>query len=360
MAEVSLRKLRKTYGGVVAVEGVSLDIARGELIVLLGPSGCGKSTTLRMVAGLESISGGELFIGERNVTQLEPKDRDIAMVFQNYALYPHKTIRANLGFGLKMRGIDAAETVRRVDEVAEMLAITHLLDRKPRQLSGGQMQRVALGRALVRDPAVFLLDEPLSNLDAKLRVRMREEIALLQKRIGKAMIYVTHDQTEAMTLADRIVIMRDGHVQQIGAPLEVYDRPQNVFVAGFIGSPEMNLFPAEIANGRLQMGPSAEMSLPAPAGARQGPVIAGLRPEAMYVAPQGLPFAVRAVEQLGSQTLLIGTIGEVSLRVMEGRRDDIRAGNTVAVSADPSAIHLFDRETEQRLATTASAAPAHA
>lgn len=358
MAEVSLRNLRKTYGGVTAVEGVNLDIAKGELIVLLGPSGCGKSTTLRMVAGLESISGGELFIGERNVTNLEPKDRDIAMVFQNYALYPHKTIRANLGFGLKMRGMSAADTARRVDEVAEMLAITHLLDRKPRQLSGGQMQRVALGRALVRDPAVFLLDEPLSNLDAKLRVRMREEIALLQKRIGKAMVYVTHDQTEAMTLADRIVIMRDGHVQQIGAPLEVYDRPRNVFVAGFIGSPEMNLFPVEIGEGRLRMGPSDELSLPAPSGAPDGPVIAGLRPEALFVAQEGIPFAVRAVEQLGSQTLLIGRIGEHQLRVMEDRRDDIRAGDTVNVSADPAGIHLFDKETELRLALSASAEPA--
>ncbi|MHC5656148.1 ABC transporter ATP-binding protein [Stappia sp.] len=358
MAEVSLRGLRKTYGSVTAVEGVDLDIAKGELIVLLGPSGCGKSTTLRMVAGLESISGGKLFIGTRDVTQLEPKDRDIAMVFQNYALYPHKTIRANLGFGLKMRGIDTQGTQQRVEAVAEMLGITHLLERKPRQLSGGQMQRVALGRALVRDPAVFLLDEPLSNLDAKLRVRMREEIALLQKRIGKAMIYVTHDQTEAMTLADRIVIMRDGHVQQIGAPLEVYDRPQNVFVAGFIGSPEMNIFPAEVRDGRLCMGPSADMSLAAPSAAPRGPVIAGVRPEALRVADQGLPFVVRAVEQLGSQTLLIGRVGDLQLRVMEERRDDIRAGDTVAVSGDVAAIHLFDRETEQRLALSASAEPA--
>ena len=262
MAEVSLRKLRKTYGAIVAVEGVDLEIAKGELIVLLGPSGCGKSTTLRMVAGLETISDGKLYIGGRDVTALEPKDRDIAMVFQNYALYPHKTIRGNMSFGLKMRGIEAAEVARRVDAAAEMLDIIHLLDRKPGQLSGGQMQRVALGRALVRDPAVFLLDEPLSNLDAKLRSRMREEIALLQRRIGKAMIYVTHDQTEAMTLADRIVIMRDGRVQQIGSPLEVYDRPANAFVAGFIGSPEMNLVEAELSNGRLVLGEG--VSLPAP------------------------------------------------------------------------------------------------
>ncbi|MCG8479723.1 MAG: ATP-binding cassette domain-containing protein, partial [Spirochaetales bacterium] len=215
---ISLQTLRKEYGSVVAVEGVDLEVAEGELIVLLGPSGCGKSTTLRMVAGLETITSGRLLIGGRDVPKLEPKDRDIAMVFQNYALYPHKTIRANMAFGLRMRGMAAAEAAKRVESAADMLDIAHLLDRKPAQLSGGQMQRVALGRALVRDPAVFLLDEPLSNLDAKLRARMREEIALLQKRIGKAMLYVTHDQTEAMTLADRIVIMRDGHVQQIGSP----------------------------------------------------------------------------------------------------------------------------------------------
>ncbi|WP_029032845.1 ABC transporter ATP-binding protein [Salinarimonas rosea] len=353
MAEVSLRTIRKTYGSVTAVEEVSLDIARGELIVLLGPSGCGKSTTLRMVAGLETITSGTLLIGGRDVTSLEPKDRDIAMVFQNYALYPHKTIRANMTFGLKMRGVEPALAAERVEAAAEMLGITHLLDRKPRQLSGGQMQRVALGRALVRDPAVFLLDEPLSNLDAKLRVRMREEIALLQKRIGKAMIYVTHDQTEAMTLADRIVIMRDGRVQQIGAPLEVYDRPQNVFVAGFIGSPEMNLFQAEIAGGLVRLDGGA--TLPAPDGARDGRVVAGVRPEALELVDRGVPLSVRAVEQLGSQTLLVGGVGEMGMRVMLGRRDDIRAGATVHVSADPAAIHLFDPVTEERLPSASDA-----
>lgn len=347
MAGASLTKLRKTYGNVVAVEGVDLEIAEGELIVLLGPSGCGKSTTLRMVAGLEAISSGQLLIDGRDVTKLEPKDRDIAMVFQNYALYPHKTIRANMAFGLKMRGMEASEASRHVNDAAEMLDITHLLDRKPGQLSGGQMQRVALGRALVRDPAIFLLDEPLSNLDAKLRARMREEIALLQRRIGKAMLYVTHDQTEAMTLADRIVIMRDGQVQQIGSPLEVYDRPANAFVAGFIGSPEMNLMPAEISGGRLILGEG--VSIKAPDDIETKAVIVGIRPEALEPATEGLPFQVHGVEQLGSQTLFIGQVGDHRLRAMTGRRDNISVGDTISLMASSSSIQLFDRESGVRI-----------
>ncbi len=354
MAEVSLRKLRKTYGAVVAVEGVDLEIAKGELIVLLGPSGCGKSTTLRMVAGLETISAGELHIGGRNVTTLEPKDRDIAMVFQNYALYPHKTIRGNMSFGLKMRGMKGGEISRRVDAAAEMLDITHLLNRKPGQLSGGQMQRVALGRALVRDPAVFLLDEPLSNLDAKLRSRMREEIALLQRRIGKAMLYVTHDQTEAMTLADRIVIMRDGHVQQIGSPLEVYDRPANAFVAGFIGSPEMNLVEADLKNGFLSL--SADVSIPAGSDTGEREVIAGIRPEAITISDEGPEFAVRGIEQLGSHTLFIGETAGHRLRVMTQRRDDIKVVESVHLALPAAAIHLFDRASGERLEMPGGAA----
>ena len=347
MTKVSLRTLRKAYGNVVAVEGVDLEIEEGELIVLLGPSGCGKSTTLRMVAGLETITSGQLFIGGRDVTAHEPKDRDIAMVFQNYALYPQKTIRNNMAFGLRMRGMDAAQASKRVDQAAQMLDIAHLLDRKPGQLSGGQMQRVALGRALVRDPAVFLLDEPLSNLDAKLRARMREEIALLQKRIGKAMLYVTHDQTEAMTLADRIVIMRDGHVQQIGSPLEVYDRPANAFVAGFIGSPEMNLVPATLESGRLKL--ADDVWLDAPGGVKSGPVIAGIRPEALEPSGDGAPFAIEGVEQLGSQTLFIGTLGPNRVRILTGRRDDLAAGETISIAAPPTAVHLFDPQTSERL-----------
>ncbi|MEI4263768.1 ABC transporter ATP-binding protein [Roseovarius sp. D0-M9] len=346
MSTVSLQKLRKTYGKIVAVEGVDLEIAEGELIVLLGPSGCGKSTTLRMVAGLESITSGALQIGNRDVTRLEPKDRDIAMVFQNYALYPHKTIRANLAFGLKMRGMPKDEASQRVQEAAEMLDIVHLLDRKPGQLSGGQMQRVALGRALVRDPAIFLLDEPLSNLDAKLRARMREEIAMLQRRIGKAMLYVTHDQTEAMTLANRIVIMRDGKVQQIGSPLEVYDRPANAFVAGFIGSPEMNIMEGDISGGQLNLG--GDVSFAVPQGAVPGQVTAGIRPEALSLTDGGVPFSVQGIEQLGSQTLFIGMMGDHRVRAMTGRRDDIFLGDTITLSVEPSAIHLFDRESGER------------
>ena len=352
MAEVSLRKLRKMYGQVVAVEGVDLEIATGELIVLLGPSGCGKSTTLRMVAGLEGISDGTLMIGGRDVTALEPKDRDIAMVFQNYALYPHKTIRANMSFGLKMRATPPDEIIRRVDAAAEMLDIAHLLDRKPGQLSGGQMQRVALGRALVRDPAVFLLDEPLSNLDAKLRARMREEIALLQRRMGKAMLYVTHDQVEAMTLADRIVIMRDGKVQQIGSPLEVYDRPANAFVAGFIGSPEMNLLEVELSDGQLQLGAGVSVALPPGFAGHRGKATFGIRPEAIAPAEGGLPFAVTGIEQLGSQTLFIGEMAGQRLRVMTGRRDDIALGDKIAVAIPETAMHLFDRESGERLSAS--------
>ena len=348
MTKVSLRGLRKTYGNTVAVAGVDLDIEEGELIVLLGPSGCGKSTTLRMVAGLEAITSGQVFIAGRDVTAHEPKDRDIAMVFQNYALYPQKTIRDNMAFGLRMRGMATARISERVDQAARMLDIAQLLDRKPRQLSGGQMQRVALGRALVRDPAVFLLDEPLSNLDAKLRARMREEIALLQRHIGKAMLYVTHDQTEAMTLADRIVIMRAGHVQQIGSPLEVYDRPANTFVAGFIGSPEMNLAPATLAAGRLKL--AENVWLDAPDGVASGPVIAGIRPEALQPCGAGAPFSVEGVEQLGSQTLFIGTLGDQRMRILTARRDDLAVGERLFVTVPAAMIHLFDPHTGDRLA----------
>ena len=348
MTKVSLRGLRKTYGNTVAVAGVDLDIEEGELIVLLGPSGCGKSTTLRMVAGLETITSGQVRIAGRDVSAHEPKDRDIAMVFQNYALYPQKTIRDNMAFGLRMRGMATARISERVDQAARMLDIAQLLDRKPRQLSGGQMQRVALGRALVRDPAVFLLDEPLSNLDAKLRARMREEIALLQRHIGKAMLYVTHDQTEAMTLADRIVIMRAGHVQQIGSPLEVYDRPANTFVAGFIGSPEMNLAPATLEAGRLKL--AENVWLDAPDGVTSGPVIAGIRPEALQPSGAGAPFSIEGVEQLGSQTLVIGTLGDQRMRILTGRRDDLAVGESLFVTVSAAMIHLFDPHTGDRLA----------
>ncbi|MEX3010476.1 ABC transporter ATP-binding protein [Hoeflea sp. TYP-13] len=343
MAQVKLAKVRKLYGDVVAVHGVDLLIDDGEFIVFLGPSGCGKSTTLRMIAGLENISSGTVHIGSRDVTSLEPKDRDIAMVFQNYALYPHKTIRENLAFGLKMRRMDRAEIETRVNSTATMLGLEPFLERKPKQLSGGQMQRVALGRALVRNPEIFLLDEPLSNLDAKLRVKMREEIALLQKEVGTSMVYVTHDQVEAMTLADRIVIMRDGHVQQIGAPLEVYDKPANLFVAGFIGSPEMNLVDGRLDGGVFR---ADELSLDMPAnivGAANENVTLGIRPEHITIGdgPNARTFRANVIEQLGSQTLCVGSVGGQPMRVLMERSDTVTRGSEFTVSFQPGRLHAF-------------------
>lgn len=350
MAEVRLEKVRKAYGNVVAVHGVDLTIRDGEFIVFLGPSGCGKSTTLRMIAGLEETTSGMISIGSREVTNLEPKDRNIAMVFQNYALYPHKTIYDNLAFGLRMRKMTRSEIDVRVQRAAKMLGLEDFLARKPKQLSGGQMQRVALGRALVREPDVFLLDEPLSNLDAKLRVRMREEIARLHQEVGTSMVYVTHDQVEAMTLANRIVIMRDGHVQQIGAPLEVYDRPANLFVAGFIGSPEMNLIEGRAENGRFVSGAFA-MPLPQPLAASQGDVVLGIRPEHIALAEGDgvMQFTVRMVEQLGAQTLCVGEIAGQRLRVLTERFDDWAPGRALNVRLQPHRLHVFEKSTGRRL-----------
>ncbi|MFG1343726.1 sn-glycerol-3-phosphate ABC transporter ATP-binding protein UgpC [Xanthobacter autotrophicus DSM 431] len=351
MAEVRLNKVRKAYGGVVAVHGVDLEIRDGEFVVFLGPSGCGKSTTLRMIAGLEDITSGTVHIGGRDVSRLEPKDRNIAMVFQNYALYPHKTIYENLAFGLRMRRMDKTEIDRRVKAASAMLGLDPYLERKPKQLSGGQMQRVALGRALVRDPDVFLLDEPLSNLDAKLRVRMREEIARLHQEVGTSMVYVTHDQVEAMTLADRILIMRDGHVQQVGAPLQVYDRPANLFVAGFIGAPEMNLVEGRVEAGRFVTA-GLSLDLPAGVGAPEGAeIVIGARPEHIAAGdqPGALPLEVAVIEQLGAQTLLIGGIGKVRLRVLVERTDAVRSGSVVPVHLAPQRLHVFDKASGMRI-----------
>ncbi|OYW60365.1 MAG: glycerol-3-phosphate ABC transporter ATP-binding protein [Rhizobiales bacterium 17-65-6] len=351
MAEVRLKQVRKAYGAAVAVHGVDLDIRDGEFVVFLGPSGCGKSTTLRMIAGLEEITTGTVEIGGRDVTRLEPKDRNIAMVFQNYALYPHKTIYENLAFGLRMRKMERAEIDRRVRSASTMLGLDPYLERKPKQLSGGQMQRVALGRALVRDPDVFLLDEPLSNLDAKLRVRMREEIARLHQEVGTSMVYVTHDQVEAMTLANRILIMRDGHVQQVGAPLEVYDRPANLFVAGFIGSPEMNLVDGHIAGTVARCG-ALSVPLPPDAGAAEGSeVVLGIRPEHVTVAegPGARPFHVAVIEQLGAQTLCIGDVDGVRLKVLMDRSDAVRHGTTLPVQFRPERLHVFLKQTGLRV-----------
>jgi ABC-type sugar transport system ATPase subunit len=303
-----------------------------------------------MLAGLEEITSGKIFIGDRDVTALEPKDRNIDMVFQNYALYPHKTIYENLAFGLRMRKMDPAQIDVRVQRAARMLGLDEYLQRKPKQLSGGQMQRVALGRALVREPEVFLLDEPLSNLDAKLRVRMREEIARLHQEVGTSMVYVTHDQVEAMTLANRIVIMRDGHVQQVGAPLEVYDRPVNLFVAGFIGSPEMNLVEGHAANGMFRSG-ALQVALPSQYQNTNEDVVLGIRPEhiALGEGPDALSFEVGVIEQLGAQTLSIGEIDGARLRILTDRVDSWSFGQKIPVRLQPGRLHLFSKATGQRL-----------
>ena len=351
MAVVELRGVTKKFGDVLAVDAVDLAIADGEFMVFVGPSGCGKSTTLRMVAGLEATTGGTIAIGERDVTQLQPKDRNVAMVFQNYALYAHKNVYQNLGFGLQVRGTPKSEIDVRVRRAADMLGIEDLLERKPKQLSGGQKQRVALGRALVRDPDVFLLDEPLSNLDAKMRVRMREEIAKLHAATGSSMIYVTHDQIEAMTLGDRIAVMQDGRVQQVGPPLVLYDRPANMFVASFIGSPEMNLVEGELMQkGKAVSFVCGELSLPAPAmlkdpsnGGRK--VVAGVRPEHLGVVgggDKGFAARVDLVEQMGAQTLLLCSTGPSSVRALIDRDDKVAIGDQVRLMAEVSNVHVFD------------------
>ncbi len=333
MAAITLSQLGKLYGANNrAVTDVNIDIADGEFIVLVGPSGCGKSTLLRMVAGLETISEGTVTIGARVVNDLEPADRDIAMVFQNYALYPHMSVRQNLAYGLKNRGTPRDEIDRRVAEAAEILQISPFLDRKPRALSGGQRQRVAMGRAIVREPAAFLFDEPLSNLDAKLRGTMRLEIKALQKRLGTTSLYVTHDQLEAMTLADRLVVLNKGRVEQIGTPLEVYRRPASAFVAGFIGSPAMNLFPA-----------AAVPSLGAPAGS-----LLGIRPEDLHPATDGpITMNVHAVEELGANRLVHGHVAGHPVSVTRPSGEDLPPVLTLA-PAD-GALHLFDGETGARI-----------
>ncbi|MDO5646882.1 sn-glycerol-3-phosphate import ATP-binding protein UgpC [Paracoccus sp. (in: a-proteobacteria)] len=334
MASITLENVGKVYaGGTRAVGDVNIDIADGEFIVLVGPSGCGKSTLLRMVAGLETITDGSVRIGDRVVNDVEPADRDIAMVFQNYALYPHMSVRQNLAYGLKNRRTPRAEIDRRVNEAAEILQIGPFLDRKPRALSGGQRQRVAMGRAIVREPAAFLFDEPLSNLDAKLRVQMRLEIKELQRRLRTTSLYVTHDQLEAMTLADRLVVLNGGRVEQIGTPLEVYRRPASAFVAGFIGSPAMNLIDAR-----------AVPFLPGTAHA--GSV--GIRPEDLTLTHDGpIDMQVTAVEELGAQRLVHGTTGGERLTITLPSGAPL--GDHLRLSVAPDALHLFDRDTGARM-----------
>lgn len=358
MASVSLRKLEKSYGALRIVKGIDLEIQDGEFVVFVGPSGCGKSTTLRMIAGLETISDGEIRIGERAVNKLAPRERDIAMVFQDYALYPHKTVRENMGFSLKVRGVAMKDAESRITEAADMLGIGHLLDRRPGQLSGGQRQRVAMGRAIVRRPQVFLFDEPLSNLDAKLRGQVRTEIKRLHQQIGTTIIYVTHDQVEAMTLADRIVILRGGDIEQVGTPDEVYNQPQSVFVGGFVGSPAMNFAKAKVQDGALTFANGDHIPLSALAAGRQGvangrEVIVGIRPEHFVTLADPamtLTAKVQVVEPLGSDTLVHFLIGGETLTARMPPEMRPEVGADLRLGLDPTKVHLFDAATERVIA----------
>lgn len=366
MASVKLKNVYKRYeGGVTAVSDFNLDIEDKEFIILVGPSGCGKTTTLRMIAGLEEITEGEIYIGDRLVNDVQPKDRDIAMVFQNYALYPHMTVFDNMAFGLKLRKTPKDEIKKRVREAAKILDIEHLLDRKPKALSGGQRQRVALGRAIVREPKVFLMDEPLSNLDAKLRVQMRVEIGKLHNRLQTTFIYVTHDQTEAMTMGTRIVVMKDGYVQQIDTPTGLYDRPVNIFVAGFIGTPQMNFINAKLekrgdelhltfANNDLKLPEGKAKKLEGTDYIGKELVI-GVRPESIHdeaVFIESMPDSlvevkVEVVENLGSETLLYTYVEDIALNARVNPRTKTRVGDTIKVAIDTNRVHLFDKDTER-------------
>ena len=365
MASLSLKNICKVYpNGFEAVKDFNLEIADKEFIIFVGPSGCGKSTTLRMIAGLEDISSGELKIGDRVVNDVEPKDRDIAMVFQNYALYPHMSVYDNMAFGLKLRKVPKDEIDKMVKEAAKILDLTPLLDRKPKALSGGQRQRVAMGRAIVRNPKVFLMDEPLSNLDAKLRVQMRIEIAKLHQRLGTTIIYVTHDQTEAMTLGTRIVVMKDGVIQQVDTPQNLYDKPQNLFVAGFMGSPQMNFLDAVVRiNGTAVTLEVAGQSIPLPpakakklidGGYNGKTVTMGIRPEDVYDSEMFIETAkcvfsstIKVYELLGAEVFLYFDLGEFAMTARVDPRSNARPGDTVRFAFDVEKIHVFDKETEQ-------------
>ncbi len=341
MAAVSFTNIHKAYGKVKVIHGIGFDIADGEFVVLVGPSGCGKSTLLRMLAGLEEISGGEIAIDGKVVNDLESKDRDIAMVFQSYALYPHMTVRENMGFSLRLRNADKKTTNERVDNAARILNLSPLLDRFPRELSGGQRQRVAMGRAIVRDPKVFLFDEPLSNLDAKLRVAMRAEIKALHQRLKTTTVYVTHDQIEAMTMADRIVVMHDGLIEQIGTPLELFDRPSNLFVAQFIGSPSMNVVEGTVRGGAVQA-LGAAWPLPEGVGKEGQAVHYGIRPSDLVLADQGIAAKVVVVEPTGAETERLLQIGEQTLVLVMHGRTRARPDDTVYLAVDASKAHVFD------------------
>jgi len=358
MASVTYDNATRLYPGGTraAVDSLDLEIADGEFLVLVGPSGCGKSTSLRMLAGLEEVNSGRIMIGDRDVTDMPPKDRDIAMVFQNYALYPHMTVAENMGFALKIAGVGKDERATRVQEAAKLLDLEDYLGRKPKALSGGQRQRVAMGRAIVRQPQVFLMDEPLSNLDAKLRVQTRTQIASLQRRLGVTTVYVTHDQTEALTMGDRIAVLKDGVLQQVGSPRDLYEKPQNVFVAGFIGSPAMNLLPATVVDGGVQFGTSvAAVERDVLSNATSPNVTIGVRPEDVVVSPtgEGLQVQVGLVEELGADGYLYGWTEVAGNRVDVVARVDGRshpmAGDTVYITAHAGHVHVFDTETGERL-----------
>ena len=359
MASVVFENASRIYPGTTnpAVDKLNLTVADGEFLVLVGPSGCGKSTSLRMLAGLEEIDGGRILIGDRDVTNVAPKDRDIAMVFQSYALYPHMTVAENMGFALKIAGIDKAERDKRVREAAKLLDLEAYLERKPKALSGGQRQRVAMGRAIVREPQVFLMDEPLSNLDAKLRVATRTQIAALQRRLGITTVYVTHDQVEAMTMGDRVAVLKDGLLQQVDTPRNLYDKPANAFVAGFIGSPAMNLLKAPVSGGKAQMG-DLNIDVPASAGSS---VIVGIRPEGWTPASTGFHVLVEVVEELGSDAFVYGKPADTNVQFAnatdEGAQVIVRwdpknppkPGDTITVANVANAVHLFDATTGARI-----------
>jgi len=358
MATVTFENAQRWYPGadVPAVPGLDLEIRDGEFMVLVGPSGCGKSTSLRMLAGLEEVNAGKIYIGDREVTHTAPKDRDIAMVFQNYALYPHMSVAENMAFALKMAKVPADERQKRVEEAAQILGLTEYLERKPKALSGGQRQRVAMGRAIVRNPQVFCMDEPLSNLDAKMRVQTRTDIAKLQSDLGVTTVYVTHDQVEAMTMGDRVAVMKLGELQQVDSPLNLYDKPVNLFVAGFIGSPQMNLLEATAVDGQAKIGDYLVPVDPTASRKMRGNITVGVRPEAWRIVGEndgGLPVRVTVVEELGADAFVYGTSGVEgtpnNIIVRVSARDSVRKGETIHVTTDPRNVHVFDTDTGERL-----------
>lgn len=358
MSHIKIRDVRKSYGSLDVVHGVSLDIFEGEFVILVGPSGCGKSTLLRMIAGLEGITAGDVIVDDVIINKLPPRERDIAMVFQSYALYPHMTVRKNMAFSLKLAGASKDEIEQKVATAAEILSLQELLDRKPAQLSGGQRQRVAMGRAIVRNPKLFLFDEPLSNLDAKLRVQMRSEIKELHQRLKTTTVYVTHDQVEAMTMADRIVVMNAGNIEQIGAPMDLYDRPKTLFVASFIGSPAMNMIHGTIVQEgdkkafKSDAGTMINLENSAPDIDNGTPIVLGIRPENIGFNSQLAPLGnatIRVVEPTGSETLLALNLAQDNLLVLARERQSFEVGAEMMISADPADFHFFHAETGHRI-----------